>query len=136
MWTSAHAYRDYGQACQHCEIKSFPTYLWVNTQKKTEKENLAKIIQEEQRLKLPNVALSNRELSEFHQDVEVGRWKVIRSELDARQLPHFEVITGKDAEPGVKRLKSYRFKRALRRNQTSLPVPKLLKKKVSKVPGP
>jgi hypothetical protein len=66
--------------------------------KKTDKEKLAKIVKTEKTLDLPNVTLNEREVSAIHEDLELGRWKVIRQELDARLLAPYEAITGEKTQ--------------------------------------
>jgi hypothetical protein len=72
--------------------------LFEYLQKKTDKEKLAKIVQEKRILDLPNVTLKDREVSDLHEDVELGRWKVIRAELRERYLPDYEFKTGEKTE--------------------------------------
>lgn len=31
-WMSAHSFPQYMQGCKHCETKTLPTYMWVNTE--------------------------------------------------------------------------------------------------------
>jgi hypothetical protein len=63
---------------------------------KKPKEKLAKVVSQEKRLELPNVTLSENPVLPEHEDMELGRWKVIRKELDARWLPEFKFLTGKE----------------------------------------
>jgi hypothetical protein len=57
------------------------------TEKRRKKVKLAEIIAEEEQLNLPNVKFSNFKRGKMVKDIEEGRWKVIRRELQARGLP-------------------------------------------------
>jgi hypothetical protein len=57
------------------------------TEKSRKKVKLAEIITEEQILNVPNVKFSNFKRGKFVRDIDEGRWKVIRRELEARGLP-------------------------------------------------
>jgi hypothetical protein len=61
------------------------------TEKRRKKTNLAEIITEEQILNMPNVKFSNFKRGKFVKDIDEGRWKVIRRELEARGLPEHKV---------------------------------------------
>ena len=50
--------------------------------KQKSKAKLAKVVSAEKRLELPNVSLNEREVLPEHEDLELGRWKVIRQELE------------------------------------------------------
>lgn len=68
--------------------------LFNNLQKRRDTEKLAKLITKEQRLSFPNVTLKERKVSPYHEDAELGRWKIIREELEKRYLPEFGTIGG------------------------------------------
>jgi len=61
------------------------------TEKRRKKAKLAEIITEGQILDMPNVKFSNYKRGKFVKDIDEGRWKVIRRELEARGLPEHKV---------------------------------------------
>ena len=71
--------------------------LFSFLKKKREKAKLAKVVSEEKRLDLPNVTLKEREVLPENEDLELGRWKIIRQELEKRWLPEFKFVSGKEA---------------------------------------
>jgi hypothetical protein len=66
---------------------AFTLYSQLHLQEKPKK--LAHILEEEGRLRLPNVNVVPRKVTEVDTDVSKGRWKVIRKALQDRNLPEF-----------------------------------------------
>ena len=41
VWTSAHAFKAYGQGCKRCNSEFLPTFMWVNTGVRTRVDDAA-----------------------------------------------------------------------------------------------
>src|ERR1700712_4003795 len=61
--------------------------LWHDIKAK----KLAQVIEEEGLLSLPNVKVSSSKVTDIDKDITEGRWKVVRRELERRNLPEFDL---------------------------------------------
>lgn len=64
--------------------------LFTHLAKKPKPKKLAEILSEKVATDLPNVHVSARRYTPIDKEKEIGRWKIIERELEARGLP----ITG------------------------------------------
>lgn len=70
--------------------------------KQPKPKKLAEILEERDDLAdLPNVRLHSKKVGPIDREIEVGRWKVIKEELEKRDLP----VTGTNGMPGHKERK-------------------------------
>ena len=67
---------------------STPGSLVVHLVKQPKPEKIAEVLQKSDPIiQLPNVQILNKRYGSIDRDVEVGRWKVIKKELEKRGLP-------------------------------------------------